>query len=344
MLYIDIQLVLPYLMTKRTYNSIHDFLNDPSFKNWARNSQLSDISFWDFWIKNNPLKKDIAYEARDILLGINFKKTAIPEEKLNIEWNKLETKLKATQKREKNIFKMKYFKMFSVAASILLISLGVYAIFFNTPYITHKTAYGETLDLKLKDGTSVTLNSNSSIRYNTNDVRNVSLKGEAYFKVNKKETTNAKFWVNTGDLKVEVYGTEFNVNTKKKKTKVYLEEGNIWLTMNNGKSKKMLPGNYIEYSSEEQKIIVDKKLISNEEQTSWKNGKLIFNNYTLEEALNKVTETYGIKFVHKHPETKEFLITGIVPTTNLDICLNAIKKSTNIIIKKENTKLVVYKK
>ncbi len=332
-------------MAKRTYNTIHDFLNDSSFKNWAHNSQLSDISFWDFWLKNNPLKKDIAYEARDILLGINFKKTSIPEEKLNIEWNKLETKLKATQNKNKSIFKKKHITVFSITASILLlISVGFYITFLSTSYITHKTAYGETLDLKLKDGTSVTLNSNSSISYSSNDVRKVWLKGEAYFKVNKKETTNAKFWVNTNDLKVEVYGTEFNVNTKKEKTKVYLEEGNIWLTMNNGKSKKMIPGNYIEYSSEYKKITVDEKLISNEEKTSWKNGKLIFNNYTLEEALNKVTDTYGVNFTYKNPETKSFLITGIVPTTNLDICLNAIKKSTNIIIKKENTKLVVYKK
>ncbi|SEE56708.1 protein of unknown function [Tenacibaculum sp. MAR_2010_89] len=332
-------------MAKRTYNTIHDFLNDSSFKNWAHNSQLSDISFWDFWLKNNPLKKDIAYEARDILLGINFKKTSIPEEKLNIEWNKLETKLKATQNKKNNILNKKYLTLISVAASILiLISVGIYTTFLNSSYITHKTAYGETLDLKLKDGTSVTLNSNSSITYKNNNVRKVWLKGEAYFKVNKKETTNAKFWVNTDDLKVEVYGTEFNVNTKKEKTKVYLEEGSIWLTMNNGKSKKMIPGNYIEYSSEYKKITVDEKLISNEEKTSWKNGKLIFNNYTLEEALNKVTDTYGVNFTYKNPETKAFLITGIVPTTNLDICLNAIKKSTNIIIKKENTKLVVYKK
>lgn len=64
---------------QKTYNSIHDFLNDDSFKNWAFNSQLSDVSFWDFWLKNNPLKRDIAYEARDILLGINFKKDTVGE-------------------------------------------------------------------------------------------------------------------------------------------------------------------------------------------------------------------------------------------------------------------------
>ena len=333
-------------MTKKTYNTIHDFLNDASFKNWAYNSQLSDVSFWDFWLKNNPMKRDIAYEARDILLGINFKKDTVTEEKIEFEWNKLETKLKVIQNKQikktsrKN--KLLYQKLGIAAGILLLISLS-FISYFDLTRVTHKTAYGEILELKLKDGTLVTLNSNSSISYNKNDVRKVWLKGEAYFRVNKKETTNAKFWVNTNDLVVEVYGTQFNVNTQRQKTKVYLEEGNIWLTLNNGTSKKMAPGNYIEYSSLDKKILIDKNLASNEEHVSWKNGKLIFNNFTLEEALNKVSDTYGVAFEYKHPEAKEILITGIVPTTNLDICLNAIRKSTNINIKKENTKLVVYK-
>ena len=41
---------------------------------------------------------------------------------------------------------------------------------------------------------------------------------------------------------------------------------------------------------------------------------------------------------------KNTLITGTVPTTNLNICLKAIEKSANVIITKENTKLVVSKK
>lgn len=333
-------------MANKNYNTIHDFLNDDSFKNWAFNSQLSDVSFWDFWLRNNPLKKDLAYEARDILLGINFKKDTISEEKIDFEWSKLESKLKTIQKKEQNnstpIKKKSFFKLGIAASIAIIVSVSMYG-YFSFSKVTHKTAYGEVLELKLNDGTLVTLNSNSSISYHKNDVRNVWLKGEAYFKVNKKETTNAKFWVNTNDLVVEVYGTQFNVNTQRQKTKVFLEEGNIWLTLNNGKSKKMIPGNYIEYSSQDKKILVDENLTSSDEQVAWKNGKLIFSNFTLQEALTKVSDTYGVSFKFQHPETKDILITGTVPTTNLEICLTAIKKSANILIKKEGADYIVYK-
>ena len=121
--------------------------------------------------------------------------------------------------------------------------------------ITHKTNYGEILNIKLQDGSDVTLNSNSSLSYNKNESRKVWLTGEAFFQVDKKVVTNAKFWVITDDLSVEVYGTSFNVNTKKKKTDVFLEEGSIWLSLKNGENKKMIPGNYISYSSQQNKIL-----------------------------------------------------------------------------------------
>ncbi len=332
-------------MTKKTYNTISDFLNDPSFKNWALNSQLSDVTFWDSWLENNFSKKDLVYEARDILLGINFKQEFVSEKKVDLEWNKLESKLKKIQTKKSNTFSKKNKRQFIsygiVASLLLIISVSVFGLY-DFSKVIHKTSYGEILEIKLKDGTLVTLNSNSSLSYKKNAPRKVWLKGEAYFKVNKEETTNAKFWVTTNDLVVEVYGTQFNVKAVKQKTKVYLEEGNIWLTLNNGNSKKMFPGNYLEYSSINKKILVDKKVASNEKQTSWKSDKLIFINDTLEEVLSKVSDTYGVTFKYNNPKIKESLITGTIPTTNLDICLNAIKKSISINIKKENGILVVY--
>ena len=334
-------------MTQKNYNTVGDFLNDASFKNWALDSQLTDVSFWNSWLIKNPHKKILALEAKDILLGVSFKKNTISDKKIDYEWNKLKTKLeKIQQNKSRKIPSKKYRKylLAGVAASLLLlIAIGFQTFYTDLSLITHKTTYGEILKLKLNDGTLVTLNANSSISYNKNDFRNISLKGEAFFNVDKRENNNAKFYVKTDDLIVEVYGTQFNVNTQKNKTKVFLETGNIWLNLNNGTSKKMIPGNYIEYSSEAKKIVVDAPFVSSDEQLAWKHGKLIFNNSSLLEALNKISDTYGVAFDFFDNETKEIRITGTVPTTNLDICLNAIKKSANISIQKGNTKLIVYK-
>ncbi len=326
-------------MKNKTYHTIQDLLEDQSFNKWVLDN-TSDSDFWDVWIKENTVNKNLAEEAKDIIVGINFKKETVSKEKVDLEWEKLASKLNhtTTKKVKQRQFKINYF---SAAASIaLLISLAVF-LYTNYATVTHRTAYGEMTDVTLKDGSLVTLNSNSSISYSNNDPRTINLSGEAYFKVKKDISKKAKFKVNTKDLTVEVYGTQFNVKTLNDKTHVFLEEGSILLNLNNGKARKMIPGNYIEYSSTEKKIISENTK-SVKDHIAWKSGVLTFENTTLEEALTKVSDAYGIQFKFLKSETKDVLITGKVPTTDLKICLNAIKKSTNIKIKKENSILVVY--
>ncbi len=233
---------------------------------------------------------------------------------------------------------------FSIAASILLlISIGLYFTQQNTK-INYTTGYGEILNLKLKDGSDVTLNSNSNLYYYKNDSRKVWLSGEAYFKVDKKEVTKAKFFVHTNDLFVEVYGTSFNVNSKKEKTAVFLEEGTIWLSLKNGNQKKMNPGNYISYSAEKNTVLEDKNILNPKTKTSWKDGSILFENIRLEDVTQKIEEVYGYNFIFQEESSKDILITGAIPITNIDICIKAIEKSIGVRITKEKETLIIRRK
>jgi ferric-dicitrate binding protein FerR (iron transport regulator) len=329
-------------MIKKKYNNIIDFLDDASFKNWVEQKNASDINFWEFWIANNPNKKELIEKAKDLVLGISFNQEIVGQEKITSEWKKLESKISTKNNTTKKL--VRNFRPISIAASILLlISIGFY---FTTTAskVKHKTNYGEILNIKLQDGSNVTLNSNSSLSYYKNESRKVWLTGEAFFQVDKKVTTNAKFWVLTEDLSVEVYGTSFNVNNKNKKTDVFLEEGNIWLKLKNGGDKKMVPGNYISYSSEKRKVLEDKNIFNPTIKTSWKDGSLLFENLTLESAMKKIEETYGYSIVFKDNQSKKVLITGAVPNTNIDICIKAIEKSVNVNITKKENQLIISKK
>jgi transmembrane sensor len=330
------------MMTKKQYNTINDFLDDKSFENWALQSNGTDINFWEFWIANNPDKEELVNKARDLVLGISFNKDFVSKEKVAFEWNKLEEKVQRKKNKPKR--KVHFLKQFSVAASLLLlISIGFYYINSNTK-ITHNTNYGEILNIKLQDGSDVTLNSNSSLSYYKNESRKVWLSGEAFFQVDKKVVTNAKFWVLTDDLSVEVYGTSFNVNTKKKKTDVFLEEGSIWLKLKNGADKKMIPGNYISYSAKKNEILEDKNIFNPITKTSWKDGSLLFENLSLEKAMEKIEESYGFAIVFKDDKSKNILITGAVPITNIDICIKAIEKSVDVTITKKENSLIISEK
>ncbi|MFT5847035.1 FecR family protein [Psychroserpens sp.] len=332
-------------MNSKAYNKIEDFVNDPSFINWVNKSQLTDVKFWEHWMYQNPDRNQMVLDAKSIVLGISFNKIQLSEDKVNDAWATFEQDIKKSPKKDSyQIPFYKNRKLQSIAATLLLF-VAISVVYFNNKSTTiiHKAAFGEVADISLPDGTRVKLNSNSTLSYEDSNVRDIFLEGEAYFNVEKKPTTKAKFIVRTNDLNIKVFGTAFNVNNRKSKTKVFLEEGNISLTLKNGTEKKMTPGDLLSYSYDNNVIIEETKLIRSELQISWKNGSLIFDRSTLESAMQDIEDTYGFEVIFKEDSTKKTLITGALPTQNLEICIKTIEKSANVSIVKENNKLYIHK-
>ena len=331
-------------MKRKEYTIIKDFLNDPSFSNWVFEKNLADTNFWNEWIEHNPKNKELVHDAKAILLGVQFKKSTISTEKLNAEWLQFENKISASSKIKET--KVKYLinkKIIGVAATIALIIISSLYLYVEPTTILHKTTFGEVLNIKLSDGTDVTLNSNSSLSFKEDNPRKVKLKGEAFFKVTKKISAKSKFLVHTNDLQVEVYGTEFNVNSHNKKTQVFLQEGSIQLNLKNGSNKKMIPGDLISYSFVSNSILAEKRPLRPELEISWKDGSLIFDRSTLKVAMHKIEETYGLTTIFEDIAIENILLTGAVPTKNIDICIQTIEKSAQVSIVKKNNKLYISK-
>ncbi len=326
---------------------LDNLLNDSSFRNWATKSNKNDMAFWNSWINKNPRDIETIYAVKDIILGISFKKKTIEEERVNEKLGMVLKHINGKTGAENQIVKKNIgWSVKGIAAiaviglAFLVLTLGV----FNTSDVmVHKTAFGETMSLTLPDGTSVVLNGNSEIRYDKDTPRDVVLKGEAYFKVKPKHTTDAKFWVNTQDLRVEVYGTQFHVNTRDEKTKVLLDEGSIKLLLNNGASKKMEPGELVSYSDGNDTVLHE-KVDTTLKYALWREGTFTFNNINLKEMMKYIEHTYGLpsEFLDKSAETK--ILTGGIPSGNLEICLMAVQKATGTrIVQKDNTLLIFNK-
>lgn len=91
-----------------------------------------------------------------------------------------------------------------------------------------KAPYGARSIVTLPDSTTVWLNAGSTLRYPSNfsgKNREVYLEGEAFFDVTKNEKNI--FRVNAGDIRINVYGTQFNV-------KAYTEEQEVTTTLVSG--------------------------------------------------------------------------------------------------------------
>ncbi len=332
-------------MNKKNRFLFERFLNDSSFKNWANNRNQNDIAFWDAWIRNNPENIALVYNAKAVITGITFNKTLLPEELIAMHLDAVLNRITAEEKN--TIFtkstSISPFKKYMATAAVGLLFILVGSLFFAEPsHITHKTSFGEIIDLKLPDGSSVVLNGNSEISYDKKNPRNISLNGQAYFKVQSIPATKAKFWVNTNDLQVSVYGTQFHVNTREQKTDVVLDEGSVYLLLKNGTTKEMKPGEYVSFSKDNN-TLTHKKVSEESPYSLWRKGTYVFNNVTLKEVLKNVENAYGItvEFMDKNLESQ--LLTGGIPNQNLKICLSAIEKSTGTQIVKKDNKLLIFK-
>lgn len=158
---------------------------------------------------------------------------------------------------------------------------------------------GGIFSLVLADGTKVWLNADSKLFYPSlfsGNYREVSLEGEAYFKV--KTDPNHPFVVHTKNQDIKVLGTEFNVHA-------YLDEGKCITTLIKGEvrvnsfDRKILlkPGQQI--TSDKTGRINLQKDADTRESTAWKNGYFLFNNTGLREVMRRLSRWYNINVTYE---------------------------------------------
>ena len=164
--------------------------------------------------------------------------------------------------------------------------------------------------LTLSDSTRVWLNADSRLEYPlafSGNMREVKLKGEAYFEVAKDE--HRPFFVQTGDVRIRVLGTSFNVTSypEHEKIETTLEQGRIQIT--NGKEQvDVVPGKQVVYDKKNSQFkmrSVDTKLY-----TSWKDGYYKFEQMTLEEIMETLSLWYDLNVFYVNAEVKSLEFTG----------------------------------
>ena len=172
----------------------------------------------------------------------------------------------------------------------------------NTALATNtlSTPRGGQYRLVLPDGSAVWLNAASAITYpaafSTNE-RRVSIKGEAYFEVAKK---NIPFVVDVeGGVSVMVLGTKFNVNayTDEPAIKTTLIEGSVRLQSNKSvlTSLTLEPGQQGQLGNQKLVLANDPDL---EAVLAWKNGFFNFNGIKLEEAMRQIARWYDVEVTY----------------------------------------------
>ena len=251
-------------------------------------------------------------------------------------------------------------KVASVAASVaVIIGLSFVVSYFmvenrqvKRELITLEANSGVRTHFNLPDGTTVYLNSGSSLSYPSqydNDERRVYLSGEAYFNV--AHDADVPFIVSALDNKynVRVLGTEFNVQAYDNDNIVSttLVNGSVNLEIKSSEgiviNKKLLPSEKAIFNLDTDEISVVEA--DTEFDTAWMDGKLMLENTSFREFASRLENHsgYTIKYDARYsniPITAKF-----IHGESLEEILNTIKiiLSFNYKIDYKNNTVYIYK-
>ncbi len=202
-----------------------------------------------------------------------------------------------------------------VAAAIAVLAVGYW--FISTMDTSMSTGIGEKISVSLPDASEVILNANSEITYskgNWENERNVTLNGEAFFKVNKGST----FHVSTSLGDVRVLGTQFNVYSRDRFFNVSCYEGLVSVAFNDtliklpaGTKLKVEEGTLVMYNTTSNTV------------PNWTKNESSFENATLQTVISELERQYPIT-INTQLQGTDKRFTGSFTHSDLELALTSV--------------------
>jgi ferric-dicitrate binding protein FerR (iron transport regulator) len=280
-------------------------------------------------------------------------------------------------KIEESVFlnKTNRFKILRRYAAIFIVAASLSGVLFyyigNTRMAIPKLHYSELIvplgsraQFTLSDGTAVTLNAGSKLKYDNSfgiKDRIVQLEGEGYFKVAKD--ASRPFTVKTLYLNVRALGTEFNVKAypDDKTIETTLVEGSIKVEPLSDKSHTEImvlkPNEKLTYykkdstmvdetdrsnektensqqALEKQKLASIPRLVTENVNVdpviSWKENRWIFDKQSLSQIAVELERKFDVQIIIESERLKSFRFTGTILAEPIDQVLQVMSLSAPI--------------
>lgn len=196
-----------------------------------------------------------------------------------------------------------------------------------------RSTTGMVTAVTLPDNTCVWLNSDSYLRYPARfgRERRVTLYGEGYFNVAKDPAH--KFVVEARSTEIEVYGTEFNVEAYEGDyIRTTLVSGRVGVSYEDVNHRRqilrMMPDQQAIYNARTGVMYLNEADVTC--NTSWKEGKIVLHNTSLEDALRMIGNKYNVQFLIRNDALRSNKFTGTFSNQSLDVILRYFNLSSNI--------------
>ncbi|HEX5775471.1 MAG TPA: FecR domain-containing protein [Caulobacteraceae bacterium] len=212
---------------------------------------------------------------------------------------------------------------------------------------TFRTGVGQTATVRLRDGSVVTLDTDTVLRARqTDERRSIRLsRGQAYFKVAKDKAR--PFTVAAGDKVVTAVGTAFSVRVQKKAVEVTLVEGKVRVEEAARPAVAPKPGQIAptEMTPGSRLVAVEDKgwvlkPVDTDKATSWLEGQLIFENRPLGEVAAELNRYSDRKIVIADASVAGTPITGAFTTGDVEAFVSAVRSYQLATVTSENRREV----
>jgi ferric-dicitrate binding protein FerR (iron transport regulator) len=316
-----------------------DFAADASFRIWVLEKRPAVNRFWENWLAMHPEKEGAVIEARMIVQALQFRTNEATADEMAAIKSQIDLLLDDTAAKKNSWFLRSRWFYAAAASAALIVFIGAWYFRKPAPQTLEivQTKFGETKIVQLPDGSVVQLNANSSLSFfkewNKENVRTVTLSGEAYFKVSKSPAgLHPKFRVQMPEAVIEVKGTAFNVYNRHKEVRVLLEEGKIVLN----DSLNMKPGEMMRIANGQHQWIHEDPVQS----TAWKQHRLVYKDLPLTVIARDLNDIYGYQIKFGSKKLEGLLFTGSCSADDPMLLLSAIATVHELKMKKNDSMIL----
>ncbi|TQV76037.1 DUF4880 domain-containing protein [Exilibacterium tricleocarpae] len=218
----------------------------------------------------------------------------------------------------------------ALAASLTLglLSLGLWQ-FAPPPEGRYETGRGDMLSHQLDDGSTITLNTQTSVDvvFSATERRVILRRGEGFFSVAKDPSR--PFVVHAAGGTVEAIGTAFNVRRLDDTVAVTVTEGIVAVSpaeQNAAVAQRLTANQFLRYGDDlGVPAVRDAQAIA--QSLAWRDGKLHFDDTTLEEFLAEVNRYSNNQLMVVDADLKQIRVGGVFTAGDADGIIKALEAS-----------------
>ena len=267
--------------------------------------------------------------------------------------NRIWAKIQRELWERKPVKTYEYYKIYSIAASILLlIGIGCFAWILsrnqssNTMFVA-TSGIQNMQSILLPDGSQVQLGPGSKLVYPSEfdgKTREVKLEGQAFFDVAKDKSK--PFVVKTKDMDVTALGTAFEVFSYEMENSIetVLLNGKVKVDLLHGNHKREVilnPNDKLTLSRSDARISIEK--VNATKYSDWRNlGILSFENEKLSMIIPRLEKWYGQKIFCQKDLANTYRFTFKVRNESLDRILYMLNNSSPIKYRKAGDNYELY--